>query len=260
MSRDLFADLSSRDASEPETPMVAAQEAMKPPLIKRFYDVVELKPGAGGFHVLLDGRPVKTPQRHQLLAPHAAAAERLQAEWAAQETEIDPGLMPLTRLLNAAIDGVRMQRIDTASQIAEYLNSDLVCYRAEGPDRLVAKQAAAWQPVLEWLEASQGISLKVTQGLMPVDQDPEVIKMMMAYLETQTEFALAALHSVTNLTGSAAIALALQNGMLSADAGWGAAHVDEDWNIELWGEDAEAQRRRAKRRDEYDAAHVLLVE
>ena len=150
MSRDLFADLSSRDASEPETPMVAAQEAMKPALIKRFYDAVELKPDAGGYHILLDGRPVKTPQRNQLFAPHAAAAERLQAEWAAQETDIDPGLMPLTRLLNAAIDGVRERRLDTASQIAEYLNSDLVCYRAEGPDRLVAKQAGAWQPVLRW--------------------------------------------------------------------------------------------------------------
>jgi chaperone required for assembly of F1-ATPase len=201
---------------------------------------------------------VRTPARALLDVPSREVAEALAAEWNAQGERIDPATMPLTRLVNVAIDGIGAVAEAVKDEIAAYAASDLLAYRADGPERLVSRQNALWNPIVNHGERRLGRRIRLAEGVMPVEQDPGLVAAFKALLPDDP-FALAGLHTVTSVTGSALIALAVMDRVLDAGEAFTAANVDEDWNIELWGEDSEAARRRAFRRAETDAA-VLLVD
>lgn len=239
--------------------------AEPPALRKRFYEAATVAPadagapGGGAYRVLLDGRPLRTPAKAVLVLPNAALAEAVAAEWRAQGERIDPTSMPLTRLVNSAVDGVRGREAAVRADILKYAASDLVCYRADAPSGLVARQAASWDPVLAWSRSAMGADLTVAQGLMPVVQSAGAQAAVARVLERYGAFEVAALHVMTTLTGSALIALAHAAGHLDAAAAWAAAHVDEDWQIGQWGEDAEAKARRDRRWTEMQAASRMLA-
>jgi chaperone required for assembly of F1-ATPase len=241
-------------------PMRAAQANMRPPPVGRFYKVVEVR-GADGRHaLLLDGRGARTPGRNALAAPGRALMLKVGEEWERQRETIDPANMPLTRLLNSAIDGVAHAMAETRADILSYAGSDLLCYRAEEPENLVARQAHAFDPVLRWAGESLQARLKVTTGVMHVAQLPEALAAIGAELDAYEDpVALAALSVMTTLSGSALLALAVARGFLSAEAAWQAAHVDEDFQAERWGADAEAVARREARWREFEAAAVAVA-
>ena len=229
------------------------------PRPKRFYRAASVEGGAPAFRVLLDGKPVRTPAKRELAVPARALARAVAAEWEAQGDRIDPGTMPLTRLVNSAIDGVVGREAEVRAEIVKYAGSDLVCYRAEGPEELVRRQAQTWDPILVWARETLGAHLVTGPGIVPVDQ-PQVanlaIQSALARLDT---FALAAHHVMTTLMGSALLALAHAEGRLTVQQAWAAAHIDEDWQISQWGEDAEAEARRERRWAEMQAASQLLA-
>lgn len=237
-----------------------AQEA-KPELPKRFYTDASVVAASDGSHAIhLDGRAVRTPARNNLSLPNAALAESVASEWRAQGERIDPQSMPLTRLANTTCDGVasNMQRV--RDEIVQYAGSDLVCYRADTPAGLVAQQIAHWDPVLNWAADRMGADFTTSSGVMPVSQTDAALDCVAIAVSDLEPFSLAALHVVMTLTGSALIGLAVIDGKLTPDDAWLAAHVDEDWQISQWGEDAEASARRAIRRREFDAAcHVIAL-
>jgi len=239
-------------------PVSRVKELARRELPKRFYKDVTVEPGPEGHKILLDGRSVRTPRRNLLAVPEARLAEGLAAEWAAQGDLIDPATMPLTRLVNTALDGIPEVASDVADDIAKFAGSDLLTYRADGPERLVRRQRERWDPVLTWAEARFNVRFRLAEGVMPIAQDAAVLPAVRAALEGRSALDLAGLHTLTTLTGSVLLALAVAEGALDPEAGWAAAHLDEDWNIELWGEDFEAARRRAARKAEYDAALILL--
>jgi chaperone required for assembly of F1-ATPase len=245
----------------PRDPVEAARRALRTPLRKRFYRQVEAGgAGEGGFPVLLDGKPVRTPLRRPLAAPTPALAQALAAEWNAQATEIDPARMPLTRLANAVIDAIDAidAREAVAAEVAKYLGADLTCYRAEAPAGLVARQAEAWDPVLAWALEALGARFVTVQGVVHAGQPSEAIAVARAAIPTDP-WRLGAVSSVTALTGSALLALALAAGARDAEAVWHAAHVDEDWQMQQWGRDEIALSRRAFRCTELQAAATVLT-
>ncbi len=226
---------------------------------KRFYRAVSVDGAAPAFRVLLDGKPIRTPARRELTLPAKPLAEAVAAEWDAQDEHIDPGTMPLTRLVNSALDGVAGREAEVRAEIAKYAASDLVCYRAEGPAELVRRQERAWDTVLAWARTALGASLVLGQGIAPVTQAPAAGAAIDRALAGLDAFALTAHHVMTTLTGSALLALAHAGGRLTAAEAWAAAHVDEDWQIGRWGEDAEAKARRDRRWAEMQAASRLLA-
>ena len=253
--REMLEGLEPEPGDDPVARVRAAQQA---PRIKRFYTDVATAPAEdGGFAILLDGRPVRTPARNLLRAPTPALAEALAAEWAAQGEEINPFSMPLTRLVNVAIDRVAPEVAAVREEVGRYIGSDMLFYRAEGPDSLVQRQSALWDPVLATFDRTYGARFYLSEGIRHVAQPPEAVARM-ADLIPREPLALAAVHSMTTLTGSALLALAVAGGHLDADAAWAAAHVDEDFNRERWGEDEAATARRAARHIEMDAAAQLL--
>jgi chaperone required for assembly of F1-ATPase len=209
--------------------------------------------------VLLDGRPMHTPAKAVFAVPSQALAEAIAAEWAAQRDRIDPASMPLTRIANSAIDGVRGREQEVRADIAQYAASDLVCYRAEGPAELARRQAEAWDVVVAWAGEALGARLRIGVGIMPVAQPEAALRRVGAALDGLEAFALTAVHIITTLTGSALLALAHARGRLTAEAAWAAAHVDEDWQISQWGEDTEAMARRQRRWAEMAAASRMLA-
>jgi chaperone required for assembly of F1-ATPase len=252
--RDLFEEIF---ANQPLDPTEAARRGMRPHLRRRFYARAEVAEGEDGFAVLLDGRPVKTPARRTLAAPTRALAEALAAEWEAQRDVVDPAKMPLTRLANSIIDGVADTPAAVAAEAEKYLASDLVCYRAEGPDGLVARQAGAWDPVIAWAREALGARFVVGEGMVFVVQPEAALAAARAALP-RDPWRLGAFHVVTTLTGSALIALAVLNGRLGVEDAWRAAHIDEDWNMDFWGRDELALERRAARYAEMQAACLVL--
>lgn len=229
-------------------------------LPKRFYTAVEVVPAAGGFTVHLDGRGVKTPARRPLVVRAEPVAAAMAAEWEAQRERIDPATMPMTRLVNTVIDGIAETAEETRVDLARYVETDLLFYRVGEPARLVARQQAIWDPILKGAEASLGRRFVLGEGVMHVAQPAETILAFRERIERVNDpFAIAALHQITTLTGSALIALALLESRLDAEAAWAAAHLDEDWNIELWGADAEASARRAARFVDMETAAELLA-
>jgi chaperone required for assembly of F1-ATPase len=251
--RDLFEGIFE---DGPSDPTAAARRAMRPQLRQRFYERAQVEGEGGEFGIVLDGRPVKTPARRRLAAPSSALAQALAAEWEAQRDVIDPARMPLTRLANTIIDGV-VETPAVAAEVERYLACDLVFYRAPGPAGLVARQTEAWDPVLAWARDALGARFALAEGIVFIAQSPDALAAASAVIP-RAPWPLGALHSVTTLTGSALIALAFMRGALSLDAAWSAAHVDEDWNLELWGRDALALERRAARFAEMRAAAAVL--
>jgi chaperone required for assembly of F1-ATPase len=245
----------------PRNPMRAAQANMRPQPVRRFYKAAEVEEEGGRFVLSLDGRRARTPGRNPLAAQSPALMLKIAEEWGRQRETIDPADMPLTRLLNSAIDGVAHTMAETRADILRYAGSDLLCYRAEEPDTLVARQAHGHDPVLRWAAEALGARLKVTTGVTHVAQPPEALAAVGAALDLYDDpVVLAALSVMTTLSGSALLALAVGRGFLSAEAAWKTAHVDEDFQAERWGADAEAVARRQARWREFEAAaHALAA-
>lgn len=232
---------------------------------KRFWKTAEVAPAeGGGFAVLLDGRPVRTPAKAPLVLPTRAAAEAVAAEWAAQEAVVDPRSMPVTRAANSAIDTVRPHHAAVIGTVAAYGASDLICYRAEAPEALVARQAAAWDPLLDWAEDVLGVRLVVTSGIVHAAQPPESLARLGATVASFDPFALAALHDLVALSGSLIIGLATAIGAAEPEMLWDLSRIDEDWQAEAWGVDAEAAEAAALKRAEFLQAlrflHLLRAE
>ena len=228
-------------------------------LPKRFYERVEVGKTGEGWCVRLDGKEVCTPAKALLAVPTEALAQAIAAEWEAQAEHIDPDAMPLTRIANTAIDGVRGRESEVADEIAAFAGSDLVCYRADGPEGLALKQGEHWDPVLDWAEKALDARFVCASGIVHQPQSAEALAAVCAALAGYDALALSALHTITTLTGSALLALAHARGCLSAQEAWAAAHVDEDWQVSKWGEDAEAAERRAARWREVEAAARVLA-
>lgn len=256
--RDILSDL-DLGADKVSDPVREAQAGLKKQLPKRFYAEAGVIPAAGdGFAIALDGKALRTPSRQEFAVPETRLAEAIAAEWQAQAELIDPATMPLTRLVNTALDGVASAQEAVFEEILRYAGSDLLCYRAGSPEALVARESEAWDPYLDWA-ASMGARLVLSEGIVHVEQPPEAIRALATLLRRHASpLQLAALHTVTSLTGSMVLALALAEGQGQADEIWAAAHVDEDFNIAQWGEDHEAAERRAKRQLEFAAAALVL--
>ena len=253
--RDIFTEIFE---NQPLDPMESARKGGRPTLRKRFYKRASVgEGGRDGFPVLLDGKPVRTPARRPLAAPTRALAEQIAQEWNAQDALIDPGRMPLTRLANAVIDAVAEQTQAVADEIAQYLGSDLMCYRAEAPEGLAEWQTRSWDPWLAWARDALGARFVQIEGVVFAAQPREAIDAARAAIPADI-WRLGAVSAITTLTGSALLALALARDAIDLDAAWAAAHVDEDWQMSQWGSDQAALERRAARRAEFDAALLVL--
>lgn len=252
--RDIFDEIF---AEPPVDPMEAARRHARPAQRRRFYDKATVEQGASSFAVLLDGKPIRTPGQAPLAVPSAALAEAIAGEWNGQQEVIDPAAMPLTRLANSIIDGVTLAPQPVADEIAQYLGSDLLFYRAEGPHGLVERQARHWDPVVAWARDKLGANFILAHGVMFVDQPEAALTAARSAIPTDP-WRLGAVSSITMLTGSALLALAMLRGRLSVEEAWAAAHVDEDWNMEFWGRDERALERRANRFAEMQAAVNVL--
>jgi chaperone required for assembly of F1-ATPase len=241
-------------------PVRSARASLKAKLPKRFYTDVTVELRDGFFALLLDGRPAKTKLRNPLGAETEAAAALLAAEWAAQVDVIDPSTMPVTRMLHAAIDHVAGARAEVIEDILNYAGSDLVCYRAGEPERLVALQAQHWDPVLAFVQARYGARFRLSEGICHVAQAPEAIAALRVPIARHTSAAaLAALHVLTTISGSALVALAVAEGVLDPEAGFDAGEVDADFETSVWGSDEEAAARRGFRKADFGAAAALLA-
>jgi chaperone required for assembly of F1-ATPase len=243
----------------PRDPMRAAQAHMRPERPRRFFKEAGVNETEDGYALVLDGRVTRTPGKNRLAHANRAVMERVAQEWARQGETLDPADMPLTRLLNAAIDGVARTMEETRAEIGRYAGSDLLCYRAEAPETLAQRQAEAFDPVLAWARETLGARFNLAAGVMHIDQPPETLAAVRSALEARDDpVVLAALSAMTNLTGSALLALATAHGFLEPEEAWRIAHVDEGFQNELWGVDAEAAARRAARWREMEAAAIVL--
>jgi chaperone required for assembly of F1-ATPase len=245
------------DKAAAGNPLDAARRGARPALRKRFYERAATTREGEAYAVRLDDKPVRTPAGRLLAAPTPALAQALAAEWDAQRDTIDPANMPLTRLANAIIDGVADRPGPVADEVANYLASDLVCYRAASPRGLVERQARHWDPILDWARSALGANLSRGEGVVHVAQPAPALAAARSAIPNDP-WRLGAVHAVTTLTGSALMALALAHGAITVDEAWAAAHVDEDWNIEQWGRDELAMERRASRFAELQAAAIVL--
>lgn len=252
---DLFEELAA--SFDPVQATERARANVQRVLPKRFYKAVSVEPAEGLHRVLLDGKPVRTPGRNTLAVASLRAACALEAEWAGQGEFVDPMTMPLTRLVNSAIDGVSQEIEAVKDAVAAYAGSDLTCYRAGEPPRLDERQRLAWEPVLDWVRNRFGTRPVATIGVIAVAQPPQLLAAIRAALPDNA-IRLAAIEQIATLTGSVFLALALLEKRLLPDDVWLAAHVDEDWNAELWGVDWEARQRRDFRRADFDSAVLLL--
>jgi chaperone required for assembly of F1-ATPase len=225
------------------------------PLPKKFYALATVTSELG---IALDGRVVKTPMKAKLILPSPALADAVAAEWNAQVDVINPAAMPLTKLANTAIDRAGGERAFVAGQVVEFSGSDMVCYRAGEPEALAILQATAWDPILRWAEVEMAVTFKVVTGVIHQAQDPATIAVVEKYVASLDEFRLTVAHNLTTLTGSALLGLMLVAGKINTDAGWQAAHVDEDFQIAVWGTDDEAAQRRVWRKTDFDGSLQFL--
>jgi chaperone required for assembly of F1-ATPase len=235
-----------------------AQKHMQRPLPKRFYNRAEVVPVEGAYALRLDGRTVRTPGRVEVAVPAKALADRLAAEWDAQREHIDPTTMPLTRLVNSALEGGKKVKPVLRAEVMRYAANDLLLYRADSPQSLVEEQEASWDTVLVALARHFGVTFQPTIGVMYHSQPAATLAKLNEGLEGVSLIGLTALTSIAGLTGSGLLALALRHKLIAPETAWLAAHVDEDFNISLWGEDGEALARRAARKTEFDAALTVL--
>ena len=253
--RELFDEVAGQSPLDPQE---AVRRATRAPKRKRFYKEAGAASVDGGFSVTLDGKPIRTPSGRHVVAPTQAIAVAIAAEWNAQGETIDPLTMPLTRFANSVAE-VADRVGAVADDVAKYLGSDLLFYRAGHPEALVAREVAFWDPVLAWAANELGAHFILSEGIVHVTQPEQAIKAARNVFPADA-WSVAALHLVTTVTGSALLALALWRGALDADEVWAAAHVDDDWNVEKWGVDEEVAARRAARFFDFRAAAIILDE
>ncbi len=222
--------------------------------MKRFYKQAGVVAAEGGWQVTLDGRPVRTPAKAALTVPTRPLADAIAAEWAGQGEEIDPVTMQATGLANAAIDQIAPNRESFAAGIAAYGETDLLCYRAAGPAELVARQAAEWDPLLDWARMRYDIAFRVTTGIVHIAQPPESVARLAAAVTACTPMTLAGLSTLVTISGSLVIGLALLERAFPLDPLWRAAELDSLWQAQLWGADEAAEALRARRRIEFEGA------
>ena len=226
--------------------------------MRRFWKTVDVEREGEGWSIRLDERPVRTPARVPLAAPSEALAEAIAEEWRAIEDKIDPRAMPLTGLANAAIDRVLPDRRAFADNIAKYAEADLACYRAEGPRALVARQEEQWDKLLAWGRRRFDVDFTTTTGLMHVDQPAATVERLAHAVSALDAFRLAALQPLVTIGGSLVAALAALEKAISPDEAWDAVSVDDRWQIEQWGADAEAETALENSRRHFLAAARFL--
>lgn len=211
-----------------------------------------------GWCVLLDGRPIKTPFKSALHLPTEALARMVAAEWDAQDTEIRPDRMPATRMANSAIDKVRPQWDGVVDVVAAYGETDLLCYRAEGPTLLVEQQAREWDPLLDWVSDRFDARLSVATGIIPVAQDNAALARLRAEVDALDAFGLTAMHDLVSLTGSLVLGLAVVHDTLPPERAWELSRIDEEWQFSQWGRDDEADAAAAQKRLAFLDAHSFM--
>jgi len=252
--RDILGDLFG---DQPIDPTESARRGLRVPLRKRFYQRATVGEGVP-YPILLDGRVVKTPAGGTLALPPRPLAQAIVAEWDVQGERIDPASMPLTRLANTIIDGVGPNPEPVVAEVAQYLGSDMVCYRADTPESLVYAQVRSWDPILMWARETLGARFVLTEGVVFVEQPDHAVAAARKAIPSDP-WRLGAVDLITTLTGSALIALAVAAKRLSVEEAWAAAHVDEDWNMDFWGRDELAMQRRATRFADMQAAGMVLA-
>ncbi len=218
---------------------------------KRFWTSASVETASEGYSVHLDGRPVKTPAKSALVVPTRALARQIADEWAACPEQIDPAAMPFTRSANAAIDKVSMQHDEVATMLAAYGDADLICYRADAPAELVARQSAGWDPLLDWAQAHLGARLVPVQGVMHAPQDKQALKVLSKQVHALDAFALTAFHDLVSLSGSLIIGFAALGSDHPIETLWQVSRIDEFWQEEKWGKDEEATAMATRKRRDF---------
>ena len=249
------------EASEADSIQGKIREELKPVKIKKFYKKASVVGKEAPFNVALDGRKIKTPLKSVLEIPTKSLADAIAVEWNEQGEFIEIGLMHLAKYANIAIDQVGLRKEQTVDEITSYASSDLVCCRADTPQGLVERQALSWDPVLEWAENTHKLNFICVAGVIYTNQPVNSLALFHELLSRRDDHSLTVVHNITTMIGSALLALSVVEGGISRDDCWNAAHLDEDWNIELWGTDEDASTRRVQRRAEFDALlafHDLL--
>jgi chaperone required for assembly of F1-ATPase len=227
--------------------------------VKRFYKKVAVESVEAGYGVTLDGRAVRTPSKAALVLPTRGLADAVAAEWDAQAGEIKPQSMPMMQLASTAIDRVMPRRDAVIAEIASYGETDLLCYRADGPTGLVVRQATQWQPMLDWAADTYDAPLAVTEGVMPTPQPPAAVAALRAAVAECDAFVLAALYTLTVASGSLVLALAVRDSAMDPEAACEASHLDEEWQASEWGRDPAAESRRERNRAEILSASAFLA-
>lgn len=245
----------TRNETEAERLDRLARDRVERPLPKRFYKDVQV---SDDNRILLDGRGVKTPLKAPLQLPNRRLADAVAAEWMAQVDVINPALMPLTKLSNTAIDRATAERQHVIDEIVQYANSDLVLYRASEPENLVALQAELWDPVLKWAANKHGMVFHPVSGITHRAQDAEALARLRAGISALDNWRLTAAYLLTTLTGSALLAVMLEQGAVTPETCWAAANLDEDFQVSQWGEDWEARLRREARGREFNGLVQFL--
>ncbi len=226
--------------------------------MKRFWEEARSARVEGGWLIRLDARPVLTPARRLCIVPLASMADGIAAEWNAQGERIDPLSMPLTRAASTCLDRVMPEAGAVRRNVAGYGGADLLCYRSPRPPELAERQSRGWDPLLDWAAEALGAQLTVAEGVMHVAQPPEAMARLGAEVDALDPWELTALSELTTLTGSLVLALAICHGRIQPDAAWALSRIDEQWNIEQWGEDAEAAQQTARREADFLTAAELL--
>ena len=250
-----------KDAGDPErNPVKLAQIAMRTPLPERFYKSADIVDDGGAFHLVLDGRKARTPAKAPIALANREAAMLVAREWNAQIGVINPAEMHATRIVNAAIDHVSGAMAAVADEIVKYAGSDLICYRASEPERLVERQALIWDPLVAWARQDLGVALNLAEGVVFVAQSADALDAIRGHVARFDDPAsLSALHVLTTLGGSVILSLAVASQRLSPTDAYDASELEADFTSEVWGIDEEAAFRRSRRRQEFEAAARLLL-
>ena len=226
-------------------PAIAGAADMGAPKLKRFYETAAATKVDGGYHITLDAKPVRTPGGETVLVQNRALADALAAEWDAQKTHIEFSTMGINQLVNSAIDRGAIDRVALVGELAAYGSTDLLCYRAEEPAALVARQVAAWDPLLDWAGARYGARLRVTSGIVAIEQDASTLAALQARIAMADTLQLCALRAAVGICGSLIVGLAVADRHLDVAQAWQVVNIDENWQKEKWGEDAQAAANRA---------------
>ncbi|MCA1776002.1 MAG: ATPase [Loktanella sp.] len=225
---------------------------------KRFWKKTAVTEDRDGFGIALDDRPVRTPNKNHLIVPTQSMAQAIAAEWDAQGEDIDPLSMPVTRGANSALEKVAPQRDAVVAGLAEYGDSDLLCYRAAGPAGLVARQREAWDPLLDWAARELNAPLISAEGVMHVAQPPESLARLERRVADLSNFEIAGFHDLVALSGSLVMALAVIDAHLAPEVAWDISRIDEDWQIAQWGEDEEASVLTERKKEAFVAGSAFV--